>query len=84
MHHDLDLAAYLRLDALNSLGASPTGASFATSSGDVLEIGAFGPGTFRLRVGPNTRPDYGLLAANGPLPPAMRRWNSPVRRCDCA
>ncbi len=63
MHHDLDLAAYLRLDALNSLGASPTGASFATSSGDVLEIGAFGPGTFRLRVGPNTRPDYGLLAA---------------------
>ncbi|MGH8852615.1 MAG: glycoside hydrolase family 31 protein [Casimicrobiaceae bacterium] len=59
----LDSSAYLRIDASNSLGASASGASFATSTGDMLEIASFGPGIFRLRIGPNTRPDYGLIAA---------------------
>jgi alpha-D-xyloside xylohydrolase len=57
----VDLSAFLRLDAPNSLGATATGASFATSTGDVLEVSCFGPGVFRLRAGPNTRPDYGLV-----------------------
>lgn len=57
----IDAAGFLRLDALNSLGATSTGASFATSTGDVLEVSCFGPGVFRLRAGPNTRPDYGLV-----------------------
>ena len=38
-----------------------SGASFATTTGDMLEVACFGPGVFRLRVGPNTRPDYGLV-----------------------
>lgn len=59
----LDSGDYVRIDASSGLGASASGASFATSTGDVLEIGSFGPGIFRLRVGPNTRPDYGLIAA---------------------
>ena len=57
----LDPAAYLRLDVEGSLGSTSTGASFATSTGDMLEVTAYGGGTFRLRLGPNTRPDYGLL-----------------------
>ena len=59
----LDPSAYLRLEAEGSFGADSTGASFATSTGDVLEVACFGRGTFRLRVGPNTRPDYGLIVA---------------------
>lgn len=59
----LDSSAYLRIDASDSLGASASGASFATSTGDMLEITSFGPGIFRLRVGPDTRADYGLIAA---------------------
>ncbi|HKW79556.1 MAG TPA: TIM-barrel domain-containing protein [Casimicrobiaceae bacterium] len=59
----LDSSAYLRIDAPSSLGQSASGASFATTTGDILEIGSFGPGIFRLRVGPNTRPDYGMLVA---------------------
>lgn len=57
----LDPTAYLRLEAPHSLGKSPSGASFATSSGDILEVSSFGPGIFRLRVGPTTRPDYGIV-----------------------
>ncbi|HTI45055.1 MAG TPA: TIM-barrel domain-containing protein [Casimicrobiaceae bacterium] len=57
----LDPSAYLRLEAPHSLGKTASGASFATSSGDILEITAFGPGLFRLRVGPTTRPDYGIV-----------------------
>src|SRR5260221_1095891 len=57
----LDPSAYLRLAVEGSLGSTATGASFATSTGDVLEVTAYGGGTFRLRLGPNTRPDYGLL-----------------------
>ena len=57
----LDPTAYLRLEALKSLGSTSTGVSFATSTGDLLEITAYGNGTFRLRLGPNARPDYGLV-----------------------
>lgn len=56
----LDPTAYLRLEVEGSLGPSSTGASFATSTGDILEVTAYG-GAFRVRVGPNTRADYGLL-----------------------
>ena len=59
----LDPADYLRLDVPHSLGATAAGASFATSSGDILDVECFGPGAFRLRVGPNTRPDYGIVVA---------------------
>ena len=58
-----DSAAFLRLDSPQSLGAQASGAAFATSTGDVLEVSCHGPGIFRLRVGPNTKPDYGLVKA---------------------
>ncbi|HTP98109.1 MAG TPA: TIM-barrel domain-containing protein [Casimicrobiaceae bacterium] len=57
----LDPAAYLRLEIEGSLGATSTGASFATSTGDMLEVTAYANGAFRVRLGPNTRPDYGLI-----------------------
>jgi alpha-D-xyloside xylohydrolase len=56
-----DPADYLRLEVPQSLGATASGAAFATSSGDVLDVECFGPGVFRLRVGPHTRPDYGIV-----------------------
>jgi alpha-D-xyloside xylohydrolase len=56
-----DSGAFLRLDTPQSLGATASGASFATSTGDILEVSCYGPGVFRLRIGPNTRPDYGLV-----------------------
>ncbi len=59
----IDPTAFIRLDALQSLGTSATGAAFATSTGDILEVTSLGPGTYRLRVGPNTKPDYGLVVA---------------------
>lgn len=59
----LEPADYLRLGVPHSLGTTAGGASFATSSGDVLDVEGFGPGAFRLRVGPNTRPDYGIVVA---------------------
>ncbi|HVO88554.1 MAG TPA: TIM-barrel domain-containing protein [Casimicrobiaceae bacterium] len=59
----LDPSAYLRIEAPHSLGTSASGASFATSSGDILEVMSFGAGIFRLRMGPHTRPDYGILTA---------------------
>jgi alpha-D-xyloside xylohydrolase len=59
----VDPADYLRLDVLHALGTSATGASFATSSGDVLDVQCYGQGVFRLRVGPSTRADYGMLVA---------------------
>ncbi|MFO1312290.1 MAG: glycoside hydrolase family 31 protein [Burkholderiales bacterium] len=57
----LDPSAYMRLEIEGSLGATGTGASFATSTGDLLEVTAHAGGAFRVRLGPNTRPDYGLL-----------------------
>jgi alpha-D-xyloside xylohydrolase len=56
-----DASAFGRLDAPQSLGATGSGAAFATSTGDVLEVTCYGPGVFRLRAGPKTRPDYGLV-----------------------
>lgn len=58
-----DPADYLRLDVPHSLGATAAGAAFATSSGDLLDVECFGPGIFRLRVGPHARPDYGIVVA---------------------
>ena len=51
-----DPSAHLPLDAQESLGASASGIAFATSTGDILEVSTYGPGIFRLRVGPTTRP----------------------------
>ncbi|MGE5088766.1 MAG: TIM-barrel domain-containing protein, partial [Candidatus Levyibacteriota bacterium] len=59
---NFDPSDYLRLDIPQSFGATSTGTSFATSSGDILEVTCFGPGVFRLRAGPTTRPDYGIAA----------------------
>ena len=59
----LDPSVYIRLSASSSLGTSASGGAFATSTGDVLEVSCVGPGTFRLRVGAHTRPDYGLVVA---------------------
>ena len=59
----LDPNDYLQLDTPQCLGATSAGATFATSSGDIVEIECFGDGAFRLRSGPNTRPDYGIVSA---------------------
>jgi alpha-D-xyloside xylohydrolase len=56
-----DATAFIRLDALQALDRSASGLSLATSTGDILEVSATGPGVFRIRVGSNTRPDYGLV-----------------------
>src|SRR5215470_318356 len=56
-----DPASYIRLSAPNSLGLSASGGAFATSTGDVFEVACYGPGAFRIRVGPNTKPDYGFI-----------------------
>ena len=57
----LDATAIVRLDALQALDRSASGLSLATSTGDILEVSCYGPGVFRIRVGSNTRPDYGLV-----------------------
>ena len=59
----LNASSYLRLEIQGNLGTDSTGASFATSTGDILEVTAWGESGFRMRLGPNTRPDYGLRAA---------------------
>ena len=56
-----DPTAYIRISAPNSLGLSASGGAFATSTGDVFEVACYGPGVFRMRVGPNTKPDYGFV-----------------------
>jgi len=58
---NFDSTAFLRLDSPQNLGASASGGAFATSTGDILEVSCYGPGVFRLRAGPNTKPDYGLV-----------------------
>jgi len=68
-----DATAFVRLDAPQSLGASASGAAFATSTGDVLEVTCYGPGVFRLRAGPNTRPDYGLVTGRAKACAVARR-----------
>src|SRR5665213_4089071 len=57
----IDPSAYLRIDSLQAFGTTASGASFATSTGDILEVSCYGPGIFRVRLGPNTRPDYGIV-----------------------
>jgi len=74
-----DSSDYLQLDAPQCLGTTSAGATFATSSGDIVEIECFGDGAFRLRSGPNTRPDYGIVS-RGPQPCTAdlsqpRRWS---------
>ena len=56
-----DSQSFLRLDEPQSLGANASGAAFATTTGDIIEVTCFGPGVFRVRAGPNARPDYGLV-----------------------
>ena len=56
-----DASAFLRLGIEGSLDATSASASFATTTGDILEISAYAGGAFRLRLGPNTRPDYDLI-----------------------
>jgi alpha-D-xyloside xylohydrolase len=58
---DPESSDYLRLDIIQSLGPTTAGASFATSSGDIVEAESFGAGVFRLRAGPGGRPDYGIV-----------------------
>lgn len=75
----LDPTDYLQLDAPQCIGTTSAGATFATSSGDIVEIECFGDGAFRLRSGPNTRPDYGIVA-RGSQPCRIdvaqsRRWS---------
>jgi alpha-D-xyloside xylohydrolase len=60
---EFDPSAFIRLAAPHCIDKSASGASFATSTGDVLEVACFGPGIFRMRVGANTKPDYGLVTA---------------------
>jgi len=57
----IDPSVYLPLDAQGSLGATASGVAFATSTGDILELASYGPGIFRVRAGPDTRPDYGIV-----------------------
>jgi alpha-D-xyloside xylohydrolase len=56
-----DFQSFIRLDEPQSLGATASGAAFATSTGDIIEVTCYGPGVFRVRAGPNTLPDYGLV-----------------------
>lgn len=56
-----DPGNYLRLEEPRAIDTSAAGASFATSTGDILEVTSYGPGAFRLRFGPRTRQDYGLV-----------------------
>ena len=56
-----DPSAFLPLDGQGSLGATASGIAFATMTGDILEAVCYGPGVFRLRAGPATRPDYGIV-----------------------
>ena len=73
-----DPAAFLRLDVEGSLGATGTGASFATSTGDMLDVTAYANGAFRVRLGPNTRPDYGIVVGRARActtdQPGPARW----------
>ena len=57
----LDPSAYLRVDAHQRIGTAVSGASFTTSTGDIVEVSSFGDGVFRVRMGPRTLPDYGIL-----------------------
>lgn len=62
-----------RLEGLTLAERTRSGGRFTVGDGDkvALELSAHAPGVFRLRFGPRTKPDYGLLAApepSGPVP----------------
>src|SRR4029079_5053918 len=59
-----DSDAYIRLEALHSIGGSASGVAFATSTGDLLELSCHGGGIFRLRVGPDTMPEYEVVRSH--------------------
>lgn len=74
-----DASAFLRLGIEGSLDATSASASFATTTGDILEISAYAGGAFRLRLGPNTRPDYDLIVGRtkgfATTQPARGTWS---------
>ena len=70
-----DARTFLRLDTPQSLGTTASGGSFATVTGDVVEVTCHGPGVFRLRAGPQSRPDYGLVVGRAKACTSTRRPN---------
>ena len=90
----LDPAVILRLDALQSLGTSASGVSFATSTGDMLEVTATGPAcsgcawararsptTVSSSGAPRPARSSRARTAPGNSPRATPRSNSPRRHC---
>ncbi len=61
-----DATAYTRAETLNLSRKTPSGGIFSTEIGD-LAVSAHAPGVFRLRFGPQTKPDYGLLEQKAAL-----------------
>lgn len=59
-------ASFKRLNVLTLDALLPGGARFITEAG-LLEVTFYAPGCVRVRLGEDTRPDYGLLVA-GPEP----------------
>lgn len=62
----LDVTSFNRAETLKLSRRTPAGAVFDTEIGP-LEVSAHAPGVFRLRFGPKTKPDYGLLARPDPV-----------------
>ena len=73
-----DTSAFLRVGIAGLVDATSASASFATTTGDMLEVSAYTDGAFRLRVGPTSRPDYGLVSGRTrsftTLPAGANRW----------
>lgn len=73
-----DTSAFLRVGIAGLVDATSASASFATTTGDMLEVSAYADGAFRLRVGPTSRPDYGLVSGRTrsftTLPAGANRW----------
>jgi alpha-D-xyloside xylohydrolase len=61
-----DATAYRRADTLTLREPKPGGGVFTTEIGELV-VSAQAPGVFRLRFGPDTKPDYGLLVQKGTL-----------------
>ena len=59
---------FTRLEALTLVERTPWGGRFDVG-GVPLSVTAHAPGVFRLRFGPETKPDYGLLATPEPSGP---------------
>lgn len=71
-----DASPYVEVDALRGIDASAAGATFVTATGDICEVSSFGPGIFRIRIGPRTRPDYGLVRARSKPCRSSRRGDT--------